>query len=99
VATINLKDLIAAGLLDVGQQLTWKRRSPRVSEVAVVLRDGRIETRDGAIHKSPSSAASHLSEGMSQNGWRVWKLGLEGPTLHEVRRTLETHVSKVRASE
>jgi hypothetical protein len=71
---MNLNELVSLGKLKVGEELRWHRKSLKVIHVAKLLADGRIQTADGVIHKTPSGAAKHLNGGKSVDGWLVWKL-------------------------
>jgi hypothetical protein len=81
---LSLKDLLEAGVLDIGQKLTWERlRTPEV-HTTTLLADGTLKTSDGKIHFSPSTAAAHLNRGISTNGWRVWRIST-GESIWELR--------------
>ena len=71
---MNLNELVSSGKLKVGEELRWSRKSLKVTHVAKLLTDGRIQTADGVIHKSPSGAAKHLNDGKPVDGWLAWKL-------------------------
>ena len=81
----SLKDLLEAGLLSEGESLIWNKSSCPTPYEATLLADGRIETTDGKIHTSPSTAAKHVNSGISTNGWRVWKVSSKGKSLGEIR--------------
>lgn len=81
----TVANLIAAGLVDSGTRLTWKRRGGN-NFFAEVQSNGSIKTADGAVHKSPSGAARKLV-GRPVDGWSVWRVP-SGKTLGEIRRQL-----------
>ncbi len=82
---LSLKDLLDAGLISEGDRLVWQKMNSTSSFEAVILRDGRIETKDGKIHTSPSTAARHVNAGISTNGWRVWSVTSKKKTLSQIR--------------
>ncbi|WP_420120272.1 GmrSD restriction endonuclease domain-containing protein [Nakamurella sp.] len=80
-AWIEVKDLVAGGLLEPGTILTprpgnWK------SHQAVVLGSGMLEI-DGQQFGSPSGAGDHVKGGVT-NGWTFWRLP-DGRRLGDVR--------------
>ena len=85
----TLRDLLDAGLLTQGQRLFWQKQNSRSQFEATVLESGKILTLDGQIHNSPSSAARHLNNGISTNGWRVWKISADGNSLSDIRELLK----------
>ena len=85
---LSLKDLLEAGLLSEGESLIWNKLSSPTPFEATLLADGRIETKDGKIHTSPSTAAKHVNSGISTNGWRVWKVSSKKKSLSEIREFL-----------
>ncbi len=91
----SLKDLIKAGLLSEGESLIWNKLTSPTPHEATLLADGRIETTDGKIHNSPSTAAKHVNSGISTNGWRVWKVSSKGKSLGEIREFLTKKVESI----
>lgn len=78
---VEVKDLVAAGLLEPGTLLT--ARSGRwSSREALVREDGMLEV-DGQSFASPSGAGRHV-KGSVTNGWTFWRLG-DGRRLIDVR--------------
>jgi hypothetical protein len=71
--TVTIADLVAQGLVAVGQQLRLRGRS---GATAVVVASG-IEYA-GVTYTSPSAAAGAAKRGVSTNGWRAWQLELSG---------------------
>jgi hypothetical protein len=82
---LSLKDLLDEGLLSVGESLIWHKLNSGLPHEATILADGRIETADGKIHNSPSTAARHVNGGVSTNGWRVWRALDKNSALSEIR--------------
>lgn len=82
---LNLRDLLRAGLVSEGDLLTWRKSGLSVPHEAKLLADGKIETIDGKIHNSPSTAAKHVNSGISTNGWKVWVVHSKGKSLSEIR--------------
>jgi hypothetical protein len=82
------KDLLKAGLLSEGDILIWNRRTQGVTHEARVLKDGFLETSDGAKHKTPSGAAKHLNGDKPIDGWLAWKVQKSGLSLSGLRESL-----------
>jgi len=55
---VLVSDLVDAGLLTAGTQLTFRRKQSGEAHLAKVTGDGRIELSDGQQFKSPSSTTS-----------------------------------------
>jgi hypothetical protein len=70
-ANAALAPLLRAGLLQPGQRLTWTR--PRLGAIHAVTVDehGYLIAEDGAVHRTPNTAASAIS-GHPMIGWPVW---------------------------
>ena len=67
-------------------ELVWirERRGERLT--ATLRSDGLIQLPDGSIYADPSAAAGAASgSARPVDGWRVWHLGDDGPSLVEVR--------------
>lgn len=67
--TVDLADLIGAGMLEEGATL-YARRRRLEGRTATVLSDGGLDV-DGTRHASPSAAARAVSQ-TSENGWWFW---------------------------
>jgi len=78
---IEIKHLLAAGLLEPGTQLL-PRPGKWEATPAVVRSDGKLEV-DGKLFDSPSGAGKHVKGGIA-NGWVFWRLE-DGRTLGDVR--------------
>ncbi len=81
-AYVDVKDLVAAGLLEPGTVLsgrpgTWQDTKASIRE------DGLIEL-DGKTYESPSGAGLAL-RGHATNGWHFWRLS-DGRNLQDVRQ-------------
>jgi hypothetical protein len=70
----TISDLVSHGLLKVGDELVWKRRSLGETHTATIQSNGTLVTEDGAVHKTPSGAAKHFSK-KPVDGWNTWKIG------------------------
>ena len=80
-------DLLAAGLIDDGEELEFVRPRLGVTYRAVVISDGRIQTEDGEIWPSPSRAAMSAANVESYDGWHAWRVPrLGGVKLDQLRR-------------
>jgi len=73
--TVEIADLIGAGLLAPGQVL-YSRPGKYGGRSGSILSDGRFEV-EGKIFESPSSAAFHIRK-KSTNGWDFWRLDPSG---------------------
>ncbi len=82
----SIKDLIKIGLVQVGEELIWKRRVQGVSHIAVINSDGTLRTSDGKLHKTPSGAAKHLNANKPVDGWLAWKLKRNNVSLADLRQ-------------
>jgi hypothetical protein len=71
---VTISDLVSHGLLKVGDELVWKRRSRGETHTATIQSNGTLVTEDGAVHKTPSGAAKHFSK-KPVDGWNTWKIG------------------------
>lgn len=89
-----LTRLLRDGTLVAGDVIVWLRPKVNATFEATVLPNGKIETPDGAVHNSPSSAAKHLNGGIAINGWRVWKVVRLKKSLFELRIEKGHHVYK-----
>lgn len=78
LALAQIADLIAAGLVEVGESLEFPR--PRRGELfrATVLADGTIQSEDGRIWPSPSRAAMSAANVPSYDGWHASRLSMLG---------------------
>ncbi|GAA4873541.1 GmrSD restriction endonuclease domain-containing protein [Serinicoccus chungangensis] len=78
--TIDMRDLLAAGVVSIGDTLVGRIDSSHVAQIGssgVLLASGREFT-------SPSAAAKHL-RGKQSNGWWYFRVA-DGRTLRDVRR-------------
>lgn len=70
---LRLSDLIEAGLLSVGDELTWERPRFGTSYTATVTEDGALRLADGRVLGSPSRAAMEAANVPSYDGWMAWR--------------------------
>ena len=80
-AWIEIKDLLAAGLLEPGTRLV-PRPGQWSSSEAIVRPDGMLEV-DGKIFETPSGAGKYVKDGVT-NGWYFWRLP-DGRKLVDIR--------------
>lgn len=73
--TVEIADLIGAGLLAPGQAL-YSRPGKYGGHSGRILSDGRIEV-EGRLFDSPSSAGTHIRK-RATNGWDFWRLQPNG---------------------
>ncbi len=95
--TVEIADLLAAGLLTSGQTL-YSRPGKYGGHKARILADGRIEVND-RIFGSPSQAGIFVRN-KATNGWYFWRLELSGKrSLNDVRAEYLAVVSPEEAEE
>jgi hypothetical protein len=68
---VSLKDLLSAGLLHSGMELTGTRGG--LTHTATVLGDGRLKIADGSVFSSASAAGAKALNTQSCNGWDFWR--------------------------
>ncbi|SKC39960.1 restriction system modified-DNA reader domain-containing protein [Krasilnikoviella flava] len=66
--------------------IVWSRPRRRQYFEAVLHQDGAIQLADGSRYWHPDHAASAASGSPTADGWSVWRLGAEGPTLLDAYR-------------
>ena len=81
----SLASLVEQGILQIGEQLVWHRRSLKTSYAAVVNKDGTITLSNGSVHRTPSGAARALNNKKPIDGWLAWKVVRTGKSLNEHR--------------
>ena len=69
VHSVDLSDLLSAGLIAAGQSIVPQALNLR-DHVGQILSDGRIDIH-GQVFETPSGAAYHLRK-TSTNGWSFW---------------------------
>lgn len=79
--------LPALAALAAGEQpleLVWHRVRRGQRLVATLRGDGLLELADGSVHADPDAAATVAADlERPADGWRVWRVGDDGPTLGE----------------
>ncbi len=75
-----------ARVIGAPTSLVWARPRRRQRYDAVLHPDGTIELSDGGRYRNPDLAASAVSGIASANGWSVWRIGEDGPTLTDAFR-------------
>ncbi|WP_257578355.1 hypothetical protein [Streptomyces sp. JJ38] len=94
---VLVSDLVDAGLLTAGTQLTFRRKQSGEAHLAKVTGDGRIELSDGRQFKSPSTAAAAATGRGPFDGWTAWALA-DGTLLDVLRQSLLDTVAEQSAS-
>lgn len=80
-------DLIAlASSIGHAVTIVWSRPRRRQYYEATLHPDGLIELPDGGRYRHPDIAASIASGSPTADGWSVWRIGHDGPTLTEAFR-------------
>lgn len=87
---VRLGDLLDAGLLNDGEQLTITMGSRTAS--ATVVAPGRLRVATGQDFQTPSPAASAVLGGGSIDGWVYWRTS-SGRTLDALRQHLLDEVA------
>lgn len=65
-------------------ELVWLRVRRNQRLVATLRPDGLLELADGALHADPTEAATVAADlERPTDGWRVWRVGDDGPSLGE----------------
>jgi hypothetical protein len=96
---VTVKDLIDAGLVRIGDELTYKYGlggRNRKAYSSIVLEDGSIET-EGEVFNALSYAALHVmqnagSERQTVNGWWAWRTS-DGEEMSTLRSRYITDVA------
>ncbi|MDG4795017.1 hypothetical protein [Micromonospora sp. WMMD1082] len=78
-----LMPLIAAGMLTVGETVTWYRSRRGEVHTATVDDAGRLVTAEGAIFFTPDTCASSIA-GYPCKGWPTWRTAA-GASLQQLR--------------
>ena len=64
--------------------LVWQRMRRGIHHEAVLNHDGVITLSNGMQFRDPSAAANAAQHTQDIDGWRVWRLGVTGPSLAEL---------------
>jgi CBS domain-containing protein len=85
---VTLTDLLDAGLLAPGDELSFKR--PRIGETyhAVVTKSGMLALEGGQEFRSPSRAAMVAADITAIDGWHAWAVASTGKSLDSLRQQL-----------
>lgn len=96
---VQLSDLVDAGLMQVGQTLTWHRPRLGTTYTAVVTESGALQLDDGRAFSSPSRAAMEAADVPAYDGWLAWRTK-DGQLLDELRaRLIEKLAAPARSDE
>ena len=85
----GLRELLAAGVVKVGDELVWNRHSG-IRHTARIRSDGALVLADGRAYGSPSGPTADLG-GYPQNGWKLFRTA-SGHSLDELRTALRTRL-------
>ncbi|SDZ44785.1 hypothetical protein SAMN05421684_5146 [Asanoa ishikariensis] len=85
---VRIVDLIDAGYLKPGDGLYYHQRIGEPPHEATVTERGRLRLLDGREFNTPSAAGAAAAGVRAVPGWSVWRRGLHGPTLHQLRQQL-----------
>lgn len=85
---VQVTDLLDAGLLEVGEQLVWRRPRLGTEYGATVAQNGSLELEDGRTFASPSRAAAEAAQIPAYDGWYAWRVVRTGSALHSLREEL-----------
>jgi CBS domain-containing protein len=84
---VTLMDLLDAGLLAPGDELTLARPRAGGIERAVVTETGALALEGGQQFRSPTRAATMAGD-PSGHGWRAWTVASSGQSLDSLRQQL-----------
>ncbi|MBW3068024.1 hypothetical protein GZ998_00635 [Actinomyces sp. 594] len=73
-----------AQTLETPATLVWLRRRRGIDHRATLAADGTITLADGTSYRDPSTAANAAQNTQDIDGWRVWRVGVGGPSLREL---------------
>jgi hypothetical protein len=95
---VAIADLVNAGLVGVGTELSWDR--PRLGQnfKATIVENGELRLSDGRTFATPSRAAKEAAGVDTQDGWEAWKLP-DGRTLAQLWRDHRDLTAKESVSE
>ena len=82
---VTIVDLFEAGLLAVGDQLTFRRSGE--THHAIVVASGKLRLDDGQEFPTPSRAAKAAAGSLAEDGWRTWMVS-PGRSLDSLRQRL-----------
>ena len=80
----KLNDLIKLGILKEGQYFVFQIKGLNGEYNVRLTKTGKLESLNGKIFSTPTSAAKSYNGGKSVNGWRVWRSVDSGETLFEI---------------
>ena len=69
-------------------QLIWQRLRRGIYHEAILSVEGVITLSDGRSFTDPTSAANAAQNVTDADGWRVWRVGVHGPHLGDLRDDL-----------
>ena len=69
-------------------QIVWQRLRRGIYHEAILSMEGVITLSDGRSFTDPTSAANAAQAVTDADGWRVWRVGVHGPHLGELRDDL-----------
>ncbi|WP_147681237.1 hypothetical protein [Actinomyces ruminicola] len=73
-----------AQTIETPATLVWLRRRRGIDHRATLAADGTITIADGTSFRDPSAAANAAQNTQDIDGWRVWRVGVGGPSLREL---------------
>ncbi|MFI7080608.1 hypothetical protein ACIBO1_25220 [Micromonospora sp. NPDC049903] len=85
---VRITDLLEAGLLSAGAELTFQQRIGETPYQATVTERGQLRLPDGREFPTPSRAAAESAGLVAVPGWAVWRVQPGGETLHQLRAKL-----------
>ena len=72
-----------ASRIDTPVTLVWQRMRRGIHHEAVLNHDGVITLSNGMQFRDPSAAANAAQHTQDIDGWRVWRVGAQGPALRD----------------
>ncbi|WP_454925604.1 restriction system modified-DNA reader domain-containing protein, partial [Actinomyces gerencseriae] len=72
-----------ASRIDTPATLVWQRVRRGIHHEAVLNAEGIITLSNGMRFRDPSAAANAAQHTQDIDGWRVWRIGAQGPALRD----------------
>ena len=72
-----------ASRINTPATLVWQRVRRGIHHEAVLNADGIITLSNGMRFRDPSAAANAAQHTQDIDGWRVWRIGAQGPALRD----------------
>lgn len=84
MARKNLSELLRSGALKEGQEFVFTTKDLSEDCKVKLTKFGGLESVNGRVFSTPTSAAKSFNGGKSVNGWRVWRSVETNETILEI---------------